>query len=848
MSRRLLIRIIILLACIWMVLLGIVYISGGKYRDHLIFLIKDQISRQLNTEIYIHRNDIKLNLLRNFPYGTIELKNIFVRSAPGCNLEEFNYVSGDTLLYAEKISLLFNLKSILSGNYTLNKIDMDNASINLLKDRKGFANYNIIKVSEREAQDSIKIDLRDIDIRHADIYYSDLHNGTLIKGHVKKSEMAGVFTGDLFSLKTGLEIDEASLKVNRNEILTNENIALRSKIGRKANIYSFTDGMIRLFGIEIKAQGTYDDEKRSYNFRMGCSSAPINRMSNGFIKKSLGGIPFKPAGGTVDLKINIAGGKRGLPNYKIDFLVREGVLKHHDKKLKAEKIYAKGNYDNIQAKSTLVFDSLYVKSGGSSLAFKGSIVHMNSPVVKGRLYGNLELEKLNSIKAIGSKMELAGNITLSLSINGPLPISQKISFNEIQKLKITGNINLEEVAYNPLNNQVSVLSGSVDFRSLSNIDLNGILLKRGESDLEIDGMIKNLPYFISDHSQFPVLEGSIASNNFRVEDFMSVSGSNNIGFNFPDSLTANATVLLKSFSFGNFSATDVSGKIHYFPKTLVINDFLMNSQKGIIRSNISLTQQTNLLWAHFTTSVAGVDIKDLFFACNNFGQKVITHNYISGTVTGNAIIDAAWTLELKPRYDLLRVTSDIVIKKGELTNYQPLYNLSDYIELDELKHIKFNDLAASITIAESKANLGQTSIVSSAISITGSGEHDFKNNYEYRIQVRLADILWKKAKKKKLQDEEFGYVLENERKYTLLPLVISGKDTVFDVRYDRKTAGTGFKERIDEEKRVWQDLTAPAEVEKQPNLQYKINWPDNSSVEEEPDIEDEAIEIRWDDD
>ena len=84
------------------------------------------------------------------------------------------------------------------------------------------------------------------------------------------------------------------------------------------------------------------------------------------------------------------------------------------------------------------------------------------------------------------------------------------------------------------------------------------------------------------------------------------------------------------------------------------------------------------------------------------------------------------------------------ITDGELINYTMLEELSDFIDVDELKHVKFDKLENRISIHDNKIIIPQMQVHSSAIDLGLVGEHGFNDIIDYQISVGLADVLFGK--------------------------------------------------------------------------------------------------------
>ena len=860
MNRRILIRIVIALAGLWIILLCLVYISGKKYSDHVLSILKTQIDKYLLTEIQIRKDNIHVSLLKKFPYAVVELNDVLVKSSQDFSRADFRNESSDTLFFASALSLMFDLKSLLSKTYILKKIEIHDAMLNLFSDKKGRYNYNIIRKGEgNKTQDTLNFDIKNISIRNLLFQYNNQKTSVILSGGIQKAHLSGNFRQSEFQLNCRLTARETSLGAAGKQIWTKESLSLTCDIREKESLYTFTEGHIILFGIRMNAGGKYNSLKNEYDFSLDCKSAPFQKLDNNWVTRYLGDTGLKPSGGDIDVLFRVSGKNSATPLLKLNFLIRNGVLKHRESRIKVEDIYARGYYTNSIQKDTgpglFQLDSLFFKSGNTGLYLSGSVRNFSRPAIKGKIKGNLELSKLNIFRPVNRKMKTGGDISLHVTLNGTIPHVENIRTKGLKNFSLQGFVILDKANIQAVDNTfpASVISGKINLKDLSEIYLENIQVQTGNSDLQLNGSVSQLPFFSSNRSEFPVYRCSVVSEVFNVEDFFlpSTNKGDTVLVQFPDSVIVYSDFNIGSFAFGKFQAGNVSGRLAYRPKKIMIEDFAMQSQGGTIQSDISLVQTGETITANAEARFQHVDISDLFYAFNEFGQSVLTHEYINGALTGFADVSALWDNHLNPLYDKLSVRSKFIIEKGELINYQPLLGLSDYIEVEELKHIKFDDLHGSVNVTDKKVVIDQTQVNSSAIWLLVSGEHDFENRYAYRIQVHLADVLWKKAKKRRQNDTEFGYIRDDEHQRTILPLVITGQDTVFKVSYDKETGGLIFRNKVRQEHQVWKELVSPDSIVHPENENFRVEWneenEDPANTPSNDDSIDEEFRIEWDD-
>lgn len=825
---------------VWGILLAILYFSGNSYEDRAFILLQKQLDNHLSTEIQINKKGIHFSVLKNFPNASLRLNSILIKSSPNINLNEFDFQAKDTLLYAEEVSLLFNLKSLFSKKYELKKIVIANAKLNLLIDKSGSHNYKVFKSLETtEKDDSVKIELKHINLDNIIMNYIDAGQKLYVSTHTEKCDLFGTFSENNFSINLSASLQNLNISYKRKNYLDNTPAKLSLHITKSDNNYFFDKGSASLMGINLKLNGAYDVSNKYYQFVAHSKSALLNNISFPEWMQFLNKNNLLIEKGTLDINTTISGYSRQKGSTVIsEFVIKKAGFKSKVKPINAKNIYLKGRYslDN-KGTTTIKLDTLSMYSDKSQISGTCSLQNLNHPVINGRIGGILELQKLMLFESIARRIELEGIIEGELIINGAISTKSEKWSTDLMNAFESGYLKISNANVKPLMNPLpqADVNGVIRLKGLNDVWLDGVSLRTGMSDLIIKGSVTNLPLFTGEKSEFPVYQCEVSSNEFHVEDFLIRDKKENVTghhmVQLPDSMIVNAKIRINEFFFGKFSASLAEGNIHYQPKTLTINDFSMESQKGKIFSEMVISQYENRLTTKTTANFRQVDLGDVFYAFNNFGQKVISAENLDGSLTGTATVHADWDLYLKPILENLKLQSSFLIKDGELIEYQPLLGLSKFIEVEELKHIKFDQLETSIQIENEVVYLPETNINSSAISIIGSGQHDFENRYKYYMQVQLSDILWKKARSKKPENTEFGYVVDDGLGKTTIPLIIEGKDTEFEVFYDKKKGGSTFRAKVKEEKEEFKRLLRSDSKNESPDEKQEIRlvWEEDTS-------------------
>jgi hypothetical protein len=217
---------------------------------------------------------------------------------------------------------------------------------------------------------------------------------------------------------------------------------------------------------------------------------------------------------------------------------------------------------------------------------------------------------------------------------------------------------------------------------------------------------------------------------------------------------------------------------------------------------------------------------------------------VKGSLNGTISFFAQWDSTLHYLPKSLTARGNLEITDGELVQFEPMMKLSRYINVDELRLIRFKTLKNDIFINDRLVSIPEMAIHSSAFNIRISGHQSFDNLFEYRLNVLLSEVLFNKARKKKKEMDEF-LIEEDRGSQTTIPLIIAGTPDNFDVKFDRKRAFDLTRKNFDKDQERQPDP---------PNAgNFKIEWDESRNdpaIKEKPDKgqKPDDFKIEWDED
>jgi hypothetical protein len=221
---------------------------------------------------------------------------------------------------------------------------------------------------------------------------------------------------------------------------------------------------------------------------------------------------------------------------------------------------------------------------------------------------------------------------------------------------------------------------------------------------------------------------------------------------------------------------------------------------GILLNAIADNSDTTKVQLNCTTNLENVNISKMFSELNNFGQQVISDKNLQGMATAQIDFSAVWNTYLECDLSSILASADVSINKGELVYYEPLKNLSKYIELKELQRIKFATLKTHVDIKNKVITFSKTEVGNTALNLDIWGTHSFTNEIDYHIKLLLSEYLAKRPGKSKQLDEE---LVENENDPELKRSVFIHMYGTADnpiIKYDRKAMKQKIKQDLKEEK------------------------------------------------
>jgi len=232
-----------ILIVIVILLIGALIITPFFFKDKIVSVVKEEINNNVNAKVDF--KNVGLSLIPNFPNFTFTMDDLSV-----VGVDKF---ANDTLFASQEIALTIDLSSVLSGNYKVTKILLDNSVVNLLVLKDESANWDIAKESEADNIDEIdtsdsntegatafQMTLESFEIRNANIVYFDKAANMSSQINNLNLELSGGLTANNTDFNIKSTIDQLTYKMDNIAYLNKANIDFDAKLLTDLDSMKFT--------------------------------------------------------------------------------------------------------------------------------------------------------------------------------------------------------------------------------------------------------------------------------------------------------------------------------------------------------------------------------------------------------------------------------------------------------------------------------------------------------------------------------------------------------------------------------------------------------------------------------
>jgi hypothetical protein len=773
------------------------------------FVIK-KINENLNTEISV--KSAEFSIFKRFPHAAVVFSDVVIK--PNKDFKASNSLSAD-LIRSKHIYVEINILKILFKDYSIKRIVAEDGELNLIVNDDGIQNFDIFKKTQnKEGEKSAAINLYGIVLKSFKYRYFDVPHSVDLSGFAKKVNLEGVIDGNKYDFRIAADVKSHHLIIRNIEYLKNRSLEAELVFKRTSDIYNIETSKLNIEGIDLSTKMIFTTSANA-EIDLITKASEVNlsgfqRLIPDEYQKYVSNFESK---GKTSLVLSVKGKMYGnfFPHVELNFSLKNGSILQTKTNIKVTGVNCEGSYSN-GARNTPASSVFYINNFSSELE-RGTIsgdfkyANFDSPELSVNMKTVIDLGNIRKFLAIDTIENLEGKLKAEISLVAGFN-TPTFKRENIRSFRISGNANLSEAQlklknsnylYNEINSQI-ILGNDFQFENLA--------FKIDNNDFFIRGRLFDAVPYLLKQTRTINLKAELRSQSLDLSKYFEKdpkkisSDKYDASMLFPEDLLAELNVSISNFTLKRFHARNVIARVNYKPGMYTLNSAVFETMQGRVSGNGAVMQDLSKnLVVKGQTSLKKIDIKQLFYAFNNFGQSILRDNHLKGSLSGDILVSCEWDSKMNLNYNNVLVESNLEIANGELIDFEPLLGLSKFISLAELRDIKFSTLKNQIFIRHQQIIIPQMDINSSAFNISGSGIHNFDNHYTYRINVLLSEVLARKARQNKKENDEFGVVEDDGLGKTRIPLLIVGFNNDYKISYDTKGLKQIVKESLQNQKK-----------------------------------------------
>lgn len=718
------------------------------FKDKLIAIVDQQVEKNIETEVSI--GDINLSFLTAFPYAELRIKDLYIED----KWEK-------TLVKADLLGIRIGLFSLLGDGLKIQSVILKNGISNIVFDRKGSANFDIFKPTDKEAEQNsgdFKLKIRKALLKNMNLRYLDKKGKHDLKVVVQSLEAGGDFSTKQFDLNSIANMEINRLMVGGTSYLSKKQFEYTAavNIDLEERVYTIDGFDFSLDGGAFFSTGEIveQEEYMDLNLEIGARDGDLGAVFAALPDIGLGGME---SSGSFDFLAKINGPYSDIksPVIEVNFGLKDGTVRSEYFDMPLERVSFESDfvYGNSSKDSRLTIEAFYAEMDGEFIEFDLDVLDLDNPLIDLSADASISGRAISGL--IGDGIKARGNILLDdIKVKGKLKDMQNRW--TAHRVQTTGVINLDNFSVKGNGHKVSIKSEGVELKN-NIIRVRDLSMNGSDVDLVCNGTIKHLWSVITNPENTNNylgldfdLDGSALDIDhlislFSSDDEEQVASTDVDYFAFLKSLDGTFQSTLNQIKYGELDIDNFVGKLEFDRGNVQMNGSV-KAMEGKLAVDGSLAATNIRPVLTLKVDCEGLNATEMFKQMGEFGQEMITSSNVSGKLNSKMVMILPF--ERSGSYDMesLKVYAGIGIENGELKGIEMLEDFSKIIHLDDLRHIRFVNMENWLEISNGNIYIPTMFIQSNAINLKLSGMQGFDEKINYNFKVNAGQIIAEKVK------------------------------------------------------------------------------------------------------
>ena len=813
---------------IFNVLLGTILILGTitfvvttYFADDIENRVVNTIQKKLKSPLLF--DQVEFTIYDNFPSTSVKITKLLAL--------ESGTINKDTLLYSEKAYFEISLLDIINKSYDLKSIVITDAKLNIKYNNENTPNFLIFK---KNLEKKNNITINNITLLNTEFNLLKENKKFDISFDISRS----IITIDKQNYQFNTFGFSNKLIVGNSDYLNNKKFNFTAKTKIIKDTFSIFSSSLDVEGILFDLNGDIYKEN-TLNLKINGDKQNINQIITHLPKKIQKICSPFIANGSISFNSTLEGimNKENNPSFEMNYDVTESDFKLKNIPFSMYNIQMSGNVTNGDARNfntTKIISKVFkAKNNNGYINGHFTLSNLNNYFLNTKFKSSLDMSKVNQYFEDSPFIGLNGRLFSNTNYKG------NISFDDSFKKMFLSSNHKSDIKFENINFHYKIFPLKFSFEKADcQINNNEIFVKDSkltisETDIDFKGKIINLIAYTLKESPKIYLDGIAKSTYINFSEIMTLGDLSDEKSEtiLPNWIYARTSIDIKKISYDNFTASNILGDLSYKKNTFTANSVSATTLNGKMNGSFGFSEPKNQhlkLLCNFNAEK--INIRNSFDAFNNYGQSFIKKEELKGVGSAQLNVEAHWDPNFILNKKKLKIKSHLIIEKGELIDFKPLENLSTYVSLSELKHVKFSTLENTIDVADEIITIPTMEIKSSALSVFLSGTHTFKQDIDYDVKLLLSELLSSSFRKENTDINEFGEEEQDGEIFNTVYLKMTGntdnpKISLNKIRFMEDVSKSVKKEKETINNIIKEDILQTKEKEeKEEGQEIDIEW------------------------
>ncbi len=773
-ALRILAKIGKILLVILLVAYGAAYWYISSHKKELIQQFSETVSDKIDGKVDLGEADI--TFFSSFPRIAIRAKNLMVT-------DSLYKVHQHAFFSAKDLFVSINIFKLVAKEPALTGLKLKSGSIYFYTDTSGYTNSYLLKSKKEPTGGPKKTDqtvsIKNIELDDVHFILNDEKREKLHDIVVTSMDVGISDEGDWLNLQVQADLQVNGLAFNLpngtflKDTELDGNFLLRyEKLSQKL---SFKDIELELNDQDFTLTGNFDLGEKNPQFDLSILNENTNQESvKQILPQRIAKSISKVTVGDEFVSRAVLKGplKGGEPLINASWDIKDADMKTIF--MDFESVTCTGYYTNEVVKgmprkdpnSKIVINNFLGE--WHSIPVKASrieILDLKNPILTCDLHSNFEIKKLDDLLGSQSLSLSKGTANVNLNYSGP------VEYNSETFAKLDGSMQFANASmnYRPRNINIDNVNGTIAFKN-TNVFIQNLGFNVMSNKIVMNAEALGLVSLLNDDPNKVKIDYRIYSPKLNLNEFLFLFKSRE-----DIKQRAGGTAKFSAFSgkldgildrsridlhvnadqvvYKKFAGSNFNSDISILQDQYLLNDVSMAALGGSMKINGSIKGAgSNRHIVTLRSDVNSVNVKQLLFAFDNFGQDGITDKELAGLFSADVNVALQMNSDGVIQPSSANGEVSFSLKNGQLINFEPLKKIQKFVFKNrDFDQVDFAELKDKFTIRNGEVKINRMEIQSSVLSLFVEGLYSTKGKTDLSIQVPLNNL-------KKREDD---YIPEN---------------------------------------------------------------------------------------